>query len=59
MQKNMVRIKINHDDMKKKSKMRNVDADMTKITAPLALISRVSSSASALEASFEDFCQKI
>lgn len=58
MQKNMVRIKMNHDDMKKKSKMRNVDADMTKIIAPVALISRVSSSVSALVASsFEDFCQ--
>jgi hypothetical protein len=58
MTKNMVRIKINHDDMKKKSKTRNVDADMTKITAPIALISRVSSSAPPLVAStFEDFCQ--
>jgi hypothetical protein len=56
MTKNMVRIKINHDDMKKKSKTRNVDADMTKITAPIALISRVSSSAPPLVAStFEDF----
>lgn len=54
MQKKMVRITINQDDMKKKSKTRNVDADMTNIIAPIALISRVSSSASL----FEDFCQK-
>lgn len=57
MQKKMVRITINQDDMKKKSKTRNVDADMTNIIAPIALISRVSSSASSLvESLFEDFC---
>lgn len=61
MQKKTVRIKMNHDDIKKKSNTRNVDADMTNITAPVALISSVSSSslvASLVAPSTEDFYQK-
>lgn len=45
-QKSTIRIQINQDDMKKNSSTRNVEAVMTKTTAPLASMLTISSSES-------------
>jgi hypothetical protein len=48
MQKSTIRIQINQDDMKKNNNTRNVEAVMTKMTAPFVSILTISFSESSV-----------